>query len=105
MSQVTWDTEPTPMQYFLWKLNKRSKERKEAKRIKQGTRTLTPITALMRLVLNVAGFGFLTFAGFWWNILAGLVVAGLSCFALSWLTTTSDTDTTDDSNTPQRTQR
>lgn len=101
MAQVVWDSEPTPLQYVMWKLSKRSKERKQAK---QGTRTLTPFVALLRTVLNVAGFGFLTFAGFSWTILAGLVVAGLSCFALSWLSTGTPPDTTD-INDPHRTQR
>lgn len=54
-----------------------------------------PISSLiMRLVLHLGGFGWLTFAGFTWNIMAGSVVAGISCFALSALLTTKQGETT-----------
>lgn len=44
-----------------------------------------------RLVLHLAGFGCLTYAGFIWHPVAGFVVAGLSCFLLSWVTTGGQT--------------
>jgi len=42
------------------------------------------VRSAIKLTLEIAGFGWLTFAGFQWDTIAGLVVAGLSCFALSW---------------------
>lgn len=47
----------------------------------------TWVQTLIRLVLHLAGFGCLTIAGFYWTITAGYVVAGLSCFAMAWLST------------------
>lgn len=41
--------------------------------------------SLVKIVLHLAGFGALTMAGFTWNITAGLIVAGLSFFAMAWL--------------------
>jgi len=40
-----------------------------------------------RLVMHLAGFSCLTYAGFIWHPAAGFVAAGISCFLLSWLTT------------------
>lgn len=44
------------------------------------------VVSLARLVLTLSGFGFLTWGMFTWDIVAGLITAGLSCFVLSWLT-------------------
>jgi hypothetical protein len=41
--------------------------------------------AFVKLVMHIAGFTCLTVAGFTWNITAGLIIAGVSCFAFSWL--------------------
>jgi hypothetical protein len=43
----------------------------------------------IRLALHLAGFTCLTVAGFGFNFLAGMIVAGASCFVLSTLLTTS----------------
>lgn len=43
--------------------------------------------ATIKLMLNLAGFGLLTYAGFEWSTIAGLVIAGISCFVVSWLVT------------------
>lgn len=45
------------------------------------------LNGIVRVVLHLAGFSLLTMAGFQWNIIAGLIVAGISCFALSTLMT------------------
>jgi hypothetical protein len=50
----------------------------------------TWIQTTVRLVLHLAGFSLLTMAGFQWNMLAGLIVAGISCFVLSTLLTTAN---------------
>lgn len=41
--------------------------------------------AFVKLVMHIAGFTCLTVAGFTWNITAGLIIAGISCFAFSML--------------------
>lgn len=45
------------------------------------------LQSLARIVMHIVGFSCLTLAGFSWNITAGLIVAGISCFAFSWLVT------------------
>lgn len=44
------------------------------------------VQLVVKLVMHLAGFASLTYAGFLWHPIAGFVVAGLSCFLLSWLT-------------------
>lgn len=56
-------------------------DRKLAKKAK------TPIQLFIRIVFQLAGFSCLTIAGFMWTMMAGMVVAGISCFFLSWLVT------------------
>lgn len=86
---------PTVLQAIVYAVGKRM----ENNRAKTVVRTYTWIQSTIKLVLNVAGFGFLTYAGFSHNIIAGSIVAGLSCFALSWLhnstTAQPDRSTTD----------
>lgn len=59
---------------------------------KRTKRLSTPVTAVLnatvRVMLHLAGFGLLTLAAFQWNIIAGLAVAGISCFVMSTLMTT-----------------
>jgi hypothetical protein len=87
---VTTDALPTFSQYLAMKAMSKAKNR--AKRTSEvSNRVPELMQAIVRLVLHIAGFGSLTFAGFTWNMTAGMVIAGISCFALSWLTTgTSD---------------
>jgi hypothetical protein len=47
------------------------------------------IQTVVRLVFHLAGFSCLTYAGFLWHPAAGFVVAGLSFFLLSWVTTSN----------------
>ncbi len=43
------------------------------------------LQAIVRVVLHIAGFALLTLAGFQFNIIAGYIVAGISCFVFSTL--------------------
>ncbi len=88
---MTTETMPTVGQFFLMKLA--SKLRNQGVAREGSTRAHAWIQTLIRLVLHVAGFGCLTYAGFIWHPAAGFVVAGLSLFLLSWLTTSRGTPT------------
>lgn len=94
---------PTFFQFLTWKAAQKSKERRE--RTVASATAGTWVTAIVRLVLHLAGFGCLTFAGFTWNITAGFIVAGVSFFALSWLTTAGQRPEADDVNRPHQTRR
>lgn len=50
----------------------------------------TWIQSLVRLTLHIAGFSCFTIAGFSVSLPAGLIVAGVSCLILSYLSTKSD---------------
>lgn len=60
----------------------------------------TPVTAVLnaiiRVMLHLAGFALLTLAAFQWNIIAGLAIAGVSCFVMSTLLTTNTAATGDE---------
>lgn len=49
---------------------------------KQQSRTW--VQRAVHSLLIIGGYGFLTYSAFRFNVLAGLVAAGLSCFALAW---------------------
>jgi hypothetical protein len=63
---------------------------------KASTRSSTVLNALIRIGLHIAGFSLLTLAAWQWNMIAGLAAAGISCFAMSALTTGSDNGGGDD---------
>lgn len=65
-------------------------------------RARTRIQSIIRLLLHIAGFACLTIAGFTWDPAAGFIVAGLSCFAFSLLTTTGESDPTMVDGSPMR---
>lgn len=96
---TTLDNNPGVLQFLLWKATNAAAQRRDRRRT--AATALTGIQAIIRLVLTVAGFSLLTWAGFSWNMTAGLVVAGLSCFILAWLTV-PDTNT---AHSPQQTRR
>lgn len=48
--------------------------------------------SFVKLMMHIAGFSCLTIAGFKWSIIAGFVIAGISCFALSWLLSNTSTN-------------
>lgn len=73
---------PTFLQAIAYVIAKKAEKTKPVK-AKNYTRTWVQTT--MRLTLHIAGFALLTYAAFSWNITAGYALAGLSCFALSWL--------------------
>lgn len=39
---------------------------------------------MLKIILELAGFGWLTFAGFKISLIAGAVIAALCCFVLAW---------------------
>jgi Na+-driven multidrug efflux pump len=61
------------------------RERSNAARVPR-----TWVQGIVRLVLHLVGFSCFTVAGFWLSMPAGMIVAGLSCFCLSFLSTRSD---------------
>jgi hypothetical protein len=62
---------------------------------KASNRPRTWMQTTVRLILHVAGFACLTYAGFMWDNIAGMCAAGISCFALSWLTTSGSSTIND----------
>lgn len=77
---ATYEGIPGPLTYIQMQLAKRISARKE-----RVNRTPILFQVMLRLLLHIAGFSCLTYAGFQWNITAGMIVAGLSCFIFSWL--------------------
>lgn len=56
----------------------------------------TMLQTIVRIVWHIAGFSSLTYSAFLWDMRAGFVVLGISCFIMSALTTTSnDTNQSD----------
>lgn len=96
---ATVDSSVGITEFALWKLSKRVTARARTKE----TRAVTWVQTTVRLMLHLAGFAGLTIGAFTLHIAAGYVVGGLSCFALSWLMTTTEDNTKTDS--PQQTQR
>lgn len=85
---MTTEALPTFSQYLAMKLASKAKNR--ARRVElASTRVPAFIQAIARLVLHLVGFGCLTLAGFTLSMAAGLVIAGISCFVLSWLNTSN----------------
>jgi hypothetical protein len=97
MTTMDFDDMPTLTQMLAYKLVNKAKKREKAI-----NRTHTQLQSIVRLVLHLAGFGFLTYAGFSWNMTAGLIVAGISCFVLSTLMTNSSQPGNE--STPARTK-
>lgn len=91
------DANPTFIQFLLWKAGKRVSQRERSK-AREGSPALTWIGTTIRLMMHLAGFGCLTFAGFTVSMTAGLIVAGFSFFVLSWLSTNT-------ANRPQSTDQ
>jgi uncharacterized membrane protein YedE/YeeE len=64
-----------------------SKRAKKAQSKVTTSRVTALVNATVRVLLHIAGFALLTIAAWQWNIIAGLAVAGISCFVLSTLMT------------------
>jgi len=75
---------PTVGQFITLRIAKFFAKREKGK---QASHAPTWFQSVIRLVMHLAGFGCLTYAGFLWHPAAGFVVAGISCFLMSWLTT------------------
>lgn len=89
---------PTMRDFFAAKVHSHLiKKGSERKRVTRGTAVLNGI---VRVVLHLAGFGLLTMAGFQFNIIAGLTVAAVSCFALSTLMTRNGNGETEVNRAP-----
>lgn len=72
--QETWFTRFT---FYLYKLSKRAEQ--------SNARRGNILGKLSKLLLTLGGFACLTMAGFTFSMIAGLIVAGVSCFLLAWL--------------------
>lgn len=90
---TTLDASTTIREFALMRLAMFA--RKRAIRAKEGNTSIrvnAVVNTIVRVMLHLAGFSLLTMAGFQWNIIAGLIVAGVSCFALSTLMTRNAND-------------
>ncbi len=87
---TTYEGVPSMSTYLTMKLTNRVSRAKARDRAQITTNPVrTFVQATVSIVLHLAGFGALTFAGFTWNMTAGLIVAGMSCFVLAWLMNSS----------------
>lgn len=82
-------------QFVAWKIGKLLDSRAR----KRAYSAFNWVQFTVRLILHIGGFSALTIGGFSISITAGWVVAGFSCFALSWLTT--ERTTTETETSPQ----
>jgi hypothetical protein len=78
---TTFESTPTLTQYFAMRMASNRSKRVARSRATRQSWALN----VLRLLLHLAGFSCLTFAGFEFNMLAGLITAGLSCFVFSRL--------------------
>lgn len=85
---VTMDGTPSLSQFIVFKLAAMAEKRSKRKEVK---RARPWIQATIKLVLHIAGFSCLTIAAWSFSFIAGMAVAGISCFALSWLTNGAST--------------
>lgn len=76
---------PTIRQFILMKLA-RASARRQTKQASLA-RGQQLMQSAIRWILQLTGFGCLTVAGFSWTLMAGLITAAVSCFAISWLAT------------------
>lgn len=77
---TTFEQAPTLSRYLALRLATRS-----ATRSKRRALPRTWVQAIVRLMMTLAGFACLTYAGFTFNMTLGWVIAGVSCFAFTWL--------------------
>lgn len=95
---TTFESNPTLAQFLFWKVGKTLSKR-EAKQGTHATHALTVFQSIVRLVMHLGGLCFLTLAGFSVSMTAGLIVAGVSFFILSWLNTANRPSATQDQTT------
>lgn len=83
---VSIDAPGTVLEYIAVKIMSVAR-----KRDRSATRTRTWVQTTVKFMMHVAGLGCLTMAGFSWNMIAGLVVAGLSFLILAtWFNGSED---------------
>jgi len=83
---MTADTLPSFSQLTMMRLAQFAHDKATQKgKPREAIHVNAVLHGIVRVMLHLAGFGLLTLAGFQWNIIAGLIVAGVSCFALSTL--------------------
>lgn len=76
---------PTMRQFVLMKIARAGASRRaKGASLARGQQLMQ---LAIRWILQLTGFGCLTVAGFSWNLMAGLITAAVSCFAVSWLAT------------------
>lgn len=80
--------------YFAMRLARVANKRRE----RSANRGRALYQTIVRLVLHMAGFSALTKAAFEWNMLAGWVAVGVSCFVLSTLLTVSSNEPSPDTD-------
>lgn len=89
MTTYTNSSDPTLSTFLMWKLQNALANRSTKASIGKN-RSSVGLYGIVRLLLHIAGFGLLTMAGFQFSMIAGLVVAGFSCFVMSYLFATPD---------------
>lgn len=96
MTTIVDPHSPTLREFALMRLSVFAKSKAKGVRENRERIAASTFLATLRVVLHLAGFALLTIAGFQWNMIAGLIVAGASCFVLSTLFT---------ANVPERSDR
>lgn len=81
---------PTIPQLLAYKLLKRTRNARSRVGFAGNRQRPVWIETVIKLTLHIAGFIGLTIAGFHFNFIAGMVVFSLSCFVLSALLFSSD---------------
>ncbi len=76
---------PTAREYLFMRLATLAKGRQSRRASIDTTHVTASSLAFVRVMLHLAGFALLTFAGFQWNMIAGLVTAAVCCFIMSTL--------------------
>lgn len=82
---TTFEGVPSLSTFVAMKLTNRISRTRRREMAASQSRARTWVQSLVKFVAQLAGFSLLTSAGFTWNMTAGLIVAGISCFAFAWL--------------------
>ncbi len=89
MTSITAEQNPSVARFLLWKLTSAYERNASRRGVSSNAASM-----VIRYVLQIAGFALLTMAGFTFSMIAGLIVAGISCFVLSTLMTNGGSDAT-----------
>ncbi len=88
---TTYEGVPSLTTFLAMKLTNRIAKARRSEASESMNRVRAGLQFIVRLVAHLAGFSLLTWAGFTWNMTAGLIVAGISCFVFAWLVNDSST--------------